>query len=382
MSDQIREKLQEVNRLLEGAGLQPVTSKTKPGTKLEVLLAIAEDRLETIQAKQSKGSTVQAHISFDPGNRSTIATADGVNYVLFRSCYAELSGTKQPNILSKDSEVIRICSSDAQPNLEDHRYYFGNGAIGQRNYTVVFEGELKKIENSLYSLLPCVYRLYPEAEDIELSINVNVTDPRRDLPTLKNKLLGTTEYEVEGKVQRVHIHTINAYNEGLGPWKKAKESGLVSDNPRTYTGVINLGGSTAEALLITSEGLVLTDASFSSDKLGTYELAYLIKEELVAQGLVKGIRLDIIMDALELGRYDLPQGVSIEGIYQDCIDKWFDTLLSKITDAWSPQLDSVGLFIMTGGSVNLIKDRLEGQDYWFITPNCILDNCLGIWDIK
>jgi hypothetical protein len=374
--DELKAKLAKLNSQLEGLGLSGV--KLKPGKGYDWAVTIAEDRLEDAQANIKASQGISVHCSFDPGNRSTILY-NGEDFAVFRSTYVPMPGSNSPDVEDKNSSIVTLISSSAEESSrKNYRYYFGKGATKEPNYTVVFEGELKKIEISLLSLLPCVAALYPNTPEIEMTLNVNVTDPHRDLPNLKRQLLGVTEFEVDGFVYRLNVTQVKAFTEGVGVWHLAKSQGFISGDELAYTGVINLGGSTAQAILIDSDGNVLPKSSFLDDKLGTYELALRIKRLLLSEEKGQNIRLDHLMDALEKGTY-LVGLTDFSSIVQSVIDDWFSDLKSKILDAWNPKSDLITSFFITGGSAHLIRERVENSGYWLVTEDLILDNVKGIY---
>ena len=313
-------------------------------------------------------------IAFDPGNRLTTAF-DGKKVVNFRSTLGFIYGDNADPELDENSKFVKIIKSEPSPDLNGKQFLLGTAAMYQQRYKKVFE--LDKMYYALYLLLPCIASL-TDGDDVEVELIVNVTDPRRDEPRLIERLRGATEFEVDERNMMVKIPTIRAVNEGLGPWKIAEKKGEIM--PDSLTGIINLGGSTADGLLVRSDGKVLEDARFNDEKGGTYALAIDIRKRLREMGRAGAdLELDLIMDALETRSDYVGVDVYIGDLIEEAIDDWFTTLQSRIKSYWQPYFRRISKIYATGGSSKLIEDKVKRANRWEMTPDPILDNVKGIY---
>ncbi|MUH00335.1 hypothetical protein F7734_51925 [Scytonema sp. UIC 10036] len=189
--------------------------------------------------------------------------------------------------------------------------------------------------------------------------------PKRDSGAeklLKTSIIGTHEYSVNGKEAIANFTDVAFTEETKAPAKFAFEAGVVAPNDVIL--LIDLGGGTCNCGVFAYEDDVFSTRFYKSyDNSGGIGLAQAICNTDLVKSYKRTVDISKIMDALTDGKTHIGNNpdYSFASVLDDCIDTWFDSLLTKVLSSTQQHLDEVTQILWCGGGSELIKNRLIQQ---------------------
>ena len=335
--------------------------------------------------KQASSKTTQqpevlnVKLAYDPGNRG-LKLWDGNKFTHLVAVFNKQIGVRAPRVI-KDHSVHFHVTKEPTNKFANQTFMVGPQAASYGTVQRVYEGY--KLDNPGLFLMALVAKQYPKATKINAQVVVNLTEG--DLPEYAEQMIGNLkgnyEFTVGDQSVSLKVSKVLVVEEGLGAWSLYNAT-----NPQPekfYRGVINLGGATLDGILVDSDGLVLEDSAFRSQDGGTTDLANRIRNEIVngaqADPSASGIPLDNFMAGIEDGSFVYNgAGLSFKEEYDLLFPDWFNSSIAQVQRAWRRQFSKIQTIIVTGGSANLIAYRVQGNSKFYLTPNPVRDNCIGI----
>jgi len=202
-------------------------------------------------------------------------------------------------------------------------------------------------------------------EKVELDLAMSL--PYGESNVLEQQLVGTHELVCAGgRKLKVVIGSVRVEPEGLGIYRYGAaqvQGGL--------TGVLDLGGGTAIALLVDEHGKQIESARVVLRRGGVYGLAADIASDPRLQAQVVGTpKIELIMNGIADNscRYGA-QGATFARFFEERLELWMKGILGELLNRWDPWLDEVGVVLVAGGGAPLAA-RVLGENSWFR----VLDN--------
>lgn len=320
------------------------------------------------------------HIAVDTGYRHLKVAENGYKPAVFDSVFADLIGRSAPKSNSK-SAVIKYLKSNHKnnDNLVGKTWVAGYSA---RNINTA--KSLINTQKSETAIRLALMAFQPRSGEFFREVNQLITSlpELRDttaVEALKNAFQGSHKYEINGSEVRLSINSVEIYQEGLGTYWLAQRENLTL--PNTLTGILDLGGKTANLLLIDEFGEPVEDSSASFGTGGTYELVGLIASnpDLICANKGSAIAQTTVMDALSSGsRFLGVSGIDFSQYYQEYLNQWFSGILAELETRWSRYFSRLGRVIVTGGSANLVRELIADNNYFAIPSNPQLANVVGL----
>lgn len=183
-------------------------------------------------------------------------------------------------------------------------------------------------------------------------------DQRAPFEALANQ---THQFKVNGNQYTVRIDTVKLAAEGKFAWYRAINEGLF-DYPTYLNGVLDLGGGTAIARLITPEGTISRDHEKVLE-IGTSELASLIAADTQLVG-AEGL----IMDAIADGSFSV-HGVNFKASYDARLPQWVDDIRAEINSAWKSIQNQYAQILVVGGSAPIFAPFVKDNPRYIMAPN-------------
>lgn len=313
-------------------------------------------------------------LAYDPGNR-TLQLWDGTRFQQLPSLFLKLIGSRRPKQIGPDSVLLSL-AKDPRNRFTGETYLVGEDCSRYADHKRVFDGN--KLENAGLYLAALVAKMYPQLTEATIQLAVNLTEG--DIPELANELTkslkGSFKFihgdrEVNLKVTKVEVH-----EEGLGAWNQLNQANPQSS--KVYRGVINLGGSTLDGILVSSTGLVIEDSAFRSQNGGTVDLAQRIKDVVVYDDpSLTGVNISVFMDRIADGSFEF-NGTNFKAVYDEVFPEWFNGGLSSIKQRWQSHYHLIETIIFTGGSSFLIADRVLNNPKFYLAVEPDKVNCKGL----
>lgn len=346
---------------------------TQASPKATKTTSKAKPKATTQQASEA----LQVNVSFDPGNR-TLQLWDGKQFIQMPSRFLKLIGNRRPKKVGSDSTLITIERAPSN-RFTGETYLIGEDCKRYSDHKRVFDGN--KLENAGLYLVALVTKAYPKVAKVNLKVAVNLTEG--DIPEFADEIVkslkGSFKVIVEGTQSEIKVTTVKVFEEGLGPWNLYQQTNSQPND--IYRGVINLGGSTLDGILLDSEGMVIEDSAFRSSTGGTTDLATRIKDVVIYDDpSLSGVNIDVFMDNIANGSFEF-NGTPFKHIYDEVFPEWFNGAISQIQRRWAQHYHLIETIIFTGGSSYLVQDRIKGNPKFYLTPDPSADNCKGLLNL-
>lgn len=284
-------------------------------------------------------------------------------------------------------EVLSTAVSETNPLIERNgkRFLIGASALEQDTVNQVVTVQDDKIDGELFTaLMLSTFAPVQKQTSYEVDLFFSVPNPARIKREgqltqrvdefLSMGLTGTYKFTRNGKEMHVKVRAQKPIHEGLAPVLVARDSGLVKGTGWTLG--IDVGGKTALAILVGDDGTVKQQETFSDG--GCVAIANDLIPRL-SKTLGFDVPLHAVMDALGT------EEKAIYGIYpidrallNAVIDGWYRQLLNMVKTQFSRNLPRVTGILWTGGTVNLISDRIKPGGLMVVHPRPETANLDGL----
>lgn len=161
--------------------------------------------------------------------------------------------------------------------------------------------------------------------------------------------------------------------------KFAYEAGVISPSEVILT--IDIGGGTCNYLVAAYEDDVFSVRfNKSLPNSGGIALAQAISNTDAVKSHGRTFEIAKIMDAITEGKRYVSnrRDLSFEKVYGDCVEQWFEGLISRIMAATDKYLDEVTRIVWCGGGTEIIKDKLANQPLHLVLENPQYANINGL----
>ena len=346
-----------------------------------------KSRTTKTATQQATGAVLELpQAAFDLGNRWTIF-GDGKLTINFPSVYVPMLEGQTPKRIKGETILI---------TKEGLSFMVGTQANFDKSARIrMFDSD--KIQDMPLFLMASV-GFYLKASNhtkvTEVSIErlqINMTEGDQLASSIQKVLEKAHKFTLDGQEITIKVGQVNVFEEGLAAYKIYSKA-----NPHTdanlLRAVLNVGGSTMDAILVDKDGDVL-EHGFRSRKGGVSRLAELVQQHLIRQGFnVESKDLDLVMDALHNAHYPVSQGkdpdyslLVVNGwdfsdVFPAILDAWFKQTLGMIKTTFNPYFPQIECFIWTGGGTYMLTEKLNVSPKFIMTPRPELDNVIGLLD--
>ncbi|MEB3294741.1 MAG: ParM/StbA family protein [Synechococcales bacterium] len=307
-------------------------------------------------------------IALDAGNYN-LKYWDGTGQPrAIRSVRFQLPQGRDPVRYSDSSPLVEL--------LDGTRYHFGTQAFKyRRQQQTVIENKVDLARLHLYACLEPT-----QVEDgvcrLTLNLHVSTPEPSRHRQALREQLLGIHEFERNEISFHVTVEQVEVEREGIGSYRCAQRMGLIAESG--YTIVIDIGGGTWLSRLIDAEGEVIDENVM--DRGGAYELATAISfDKRLSNALGTTADPGIIMDGFQRQHCYADTGYSWQEWLEEYLDPWYKNIFRTVKSQYTPFMPRVTRFLVTGGSSQLISDRLQGFKLFAVMPDPQFANVRGLF---
>jgi hypothetical protein len=167
----------------------------------------------------------------------------------------------------------------------------------------------------------------------------------------------------------VHFTEVEFVRETDAAAKFAYESGAIP--PDDVALVIDIGGGTINAVVCSYEDDVFNVIYRKSyDNSGGIALAQTIANTDAVKSYGRAFEIAKIMDAITEGKTHVGNrpDLSFEAVFDDCLNQWFESIITRVMSAADKYLDEVTTLVWCGGGAEIVRDRLHSGGH------LILDN--------
>ncbi|MEO1208849.1 MAG: hypothetical protein AAFX78_04825 [Cyanobacteria bacterium J06638_20] len=302
-----------------------------------------------------EGVQVVDRISFDLGNRVNALT-DGKKIVSFPSYSDRLSSRQDLDFSLPDFVEGRSFRVDVGAQS------FKVGAIaGLLTAKPTFSGDKwAKAKEFLFAGLSAL-GIEQSAHIKELRCSVpddQDLSQRTPFELLANQ---AHQFKVNGREYTVQVGEVKIAAEGKFAWLRAVKDGLL-EYPAYLNGVLDLGGGTAIARLITPDGTIARDFEKVLQG-GTSELAAQIAAECSLLG-VEGQ----IMDAIADGSFRV-HAIDFKSTYDALLPGWVEGIRAEMNKAWRPIQNQYAQILIVGGSAPIFTPFVQDNPRYVMAPN-------------
>jgi hypothetical protein len=163
------------------------------------------------------------------------------------------------------------------------------------------------------------------------------------------------------------IGKVEVIDECLPSFWYAKTSKLLN-YPYATTGILDVGGGTVLARLITPDGQIIRKADVSLP--GTYDLAREINAFLLPR-IGSSTELGLLMDAIANSSFAIgATGISFKKEFLAASQKWVAGIRSQLKESWEPFKHDIGDVLITGGSAPLMQSlEVSSGGRFRVLPN-------------
>ena len=219
-----------------------------------------------------------------------------------------------------------------------------------------------------------------EIENLHTSLPVNGEFDDVLVQRIKEALEGTHVFLRNGKKIEATVGNVQVSPEGYGSYLTVANHHPELLAESGYTGILDLGGKTANLVLVDPDGDYIPDATYSFETGGTYSLALAISNEYRLKHSCRGaLDLNLFMDAIASQSLIYGAKRSFAGEYEYCLKAWFDGILGEIESRWQTYLSQIGKILVTGGSAALVDPFLaDSEGLMSIVPNFQTASCQGL----
>jgi hypothetical protein len=287
----------------------------------------------------------------DIGNYSTITALEGEKPLMIRSVEADIT---VKSVLSKNT--------DDSPTVtcEGRKLILGEYATKQKNAQSIVERgkhDPNVVKPYLFSGLRDVF-----------NGTITYLLPKRDRwieDGLRSKLIGTHEITVNGKFFKHTVTDIQFFLETDVAVESAFLSGSIPDDGDCLT--IDIGGGTTNYLVMTPDGNILHRNSLPD--VGGVSLANDIINSDWMQSYNVAFNPAKVMDAIADGSLTYGRRYDFSEIFKPLLDNWFNRLVDRIMLDCRDYLPDVATVMFLGGNACLIRERVAGQEGYYIPEN-------------
>lgn len=264
--------------------------------------------------------------------------------------------------------------------IDGKSYHFGSKAYDYPDYQPIVLGDKTS---------PILFRnavlatIQPETDNETIDVELSITLPNdfADKDALRESLLGTHQYRLNGLSAQVTIHSVNTHLEGEPAYLYAKSLNLVPDTG--YTLLVDIGGGTWNVLVFNPSGDVIGQP-MSIDQGGGIALARLIANDSQLIAKLRGDIADValIQDGLTNSVHEYGEtGISWEGTLDAHLNTWFRGGIDRTMSMVKPYLPKVKRILFTGGNAHLLREYIEKGKINAIIPTPELANVLGMFSL-
>ena len=311
----------------------------------------------TIRDAATAPASVQtiARVSFDLGNRFNALT-DGTKTVSYPSYSDRLSSRQDLNYDAAD--FVGGLSFRVDIGAQSFKVGKIAGALAARP---TFAGA--KWEKTREFLFAGLAALGIETNAVIEELRCSVPDDQ-DLSqvTPSQTLAGQThQFKVNGVEYTVRINRVRIVAEGKTAWLRGVKEGLFK-YPQYLNGVLDLGGGTAIARLITPDGTIARDYEKVLQG-GTSQLASQIAGEVQLLGAEA-----LIMDAIANGSFAV-HAVDFRAAYDALLPRWVAGIRGELNTAWRSIESEYAQILVVGGSTPIFAPFVADHRRYVIAPN-------------
>lgn len=311
----------------------------------------------TIRDAATAPASVQtiARISFDLGNRFNALT-DGTKTVSYPSYSDRLSSRQDLNYDAPD--FVGGLSFRVDIGAQSFKVGAIAGALAARP---TFAGA--KWEKTREFLFAGLAALGIETNAVIEELRCSVPDDQ-DLSqvTPSQALAGQThQFKVNGVEYTVRINRVRIVAEGKTAWLRGVKEELFK-YPEYLNGVLDLGGGTAIARLITPDGTIARDYEKVLQG-GTSQLASQIAGEVQLLGAEA-----LIMDAIANGSFAV-HAVDFRAAYDALLPRWVAGIRGELNTAWRSIESEYAQILVVGGSTPIFAPFVADNRRYVIAPN-------------
>lgn len=298
-----------------------------------------------------KDTTIDLSVDF--GNHSLQYTMQDTAPIVIRSLYSELvPGVGRVHEPKDYSNPLVIYQDGA-------RLHWGTTATKYRGCTPIVE-HIKQQEPILYwrMLLACLPAIKQGKNLItEYSVNLYwaLPDPALvDVNQFKKVLGGLHTFTHNGHQMAVTVNVLDPVYEGQASVIYAREQGLITSKGDCV--FVDLGGGTANLVLVDDFGSVLDNSSFTDG--GCIKLASRIAANTLVRNRNGGneVPLSSIMDAIERKEFHILNKADIHfhDVWAVEFKLWYNDIIRQLLTRYAEQLNSgrITSVLIGGGMAN------------------------------
>lgn len=177
---------------------------------------------------------------------------------------------------------------------------------------------------------------------------------------LRQSLVGTHVFTKNGTNLIAEITDISFYEETKAAAEYAFHVGSVAPHDTLF--VLDIGGGTVNYGIFTYEQDIFDCLYYKSNaNSGGIELAKAIATTDLVQSFSWTTDISRIMSAISQGRTFIGNRPDLDfrPVYEDCVSKWFKSLLSKAKSDVNSFFPDVTKIVWVGGGAGIIKSRVE-----------------------
>lgn len=302
----------------------------------------------------------------DAGNYNIKTMSEGGELLVIRSLYATVPFGQTPKSHTPESPLLKIPS-------ENDAIHIGAKARYYRTCQAVVNGDKLDPKTFIPTVLASMTAVY---NDRPVELVLSMPNSYRSSASLATLLVKRHHFYRNGVEMSVNVTGVTTHLEGLGAWKHAQSMNLLSSTG--YTLLIDIGGSTVNALVLDSQG-ELVGESLSYDKRGGIALASLIADDSrLKTTLADEPAVDIIMEGIANGSWMYAEtGISF-GHTRPLVNIWFKGLMSNVSANVKPHLPNVRKILFSGGNAHLLQDVVVQMPLAAVVPQPALANILGL----
>jgi hypothetical protein len=344
----------------------------------------AKANLELVKPAPKSTNLELPKVAYDPGNRSVLLS-DGQATISLPSVFVPLIPGHLPKHVKGQTVVI---------NHEGQGFLVGQMANFDKQQRIrLFDAD--KVAEMAMFLCAALARYIQETkqtniDSIEISeLAVNMTEGDNLSPAVALALQKVHKFTLGEQEVSVKVKEVATFEEGLGAYYLYTKEQPHTD-PNLLRAVINLGGGTADGLLVTNEGDVL-EIGFRSRKGGCIALAEMVQRHLIRQGFtIESKDLDLILDAMHRAYEPVSQGgepdftlLQINGwgfddVFPELLANWYKQLMGSLKTTFHAYFSQIECFIVTGGGAYLLADKFAKSPLFVMTDNPAIDNVIGL----
>lgn len=216
-------------------------------------------------------------------------------------------------------------------------------------------------------MLPILLSNTPDGFEGKVKILVPARDEGKE-KLIHNAVTGTHTYEVTANGRSMsaiaHIIDVEFARETDAAAEFAYETGAI--NPEDVCLVVDIGGGTVNTVVCNySDDVFSVVFRKSYDNSGGIALAQAIANTDIVKSHGRAFEIAKIMDAISDRKAYIGnrKDMTFEPVLEDCINQWFEGIVTRIMSATDKYLDEVTKIVWCGGGAEIVRNRLitKGQ---------------------